>query len=165
MSKGRLPEKSSCSFRFCPNEGGRDAGGPCPIFVSIFHKLYILGQFGEWGGRGRPLPKFIGVQKRWGVRGNFDKIQKNSYFFFGKPSLRPSLHSLITLPKRVMGGGNEQSSRLGSWKWPTWQGDVGDQEDDEFDNHPCQCLLSAWKTEPAWTWCEQCGYRRYCNQV
>ena len=33
-----LPEKNSSSFRFCPNEGG---GGPCPNFLSTFHKLYI----------------------------------------------------------------------------------------------------------------------------
>ena len=28
-----LPKKSSCSFGFCPNEGG---GGPCPIFCPLF---------------------------------------------------------------------------------------------------------------------------------
>ena len=57
---GRFPEKSSCSFGFCPNEGGR--GGPCPNFSSAFHKLYIMGQFGDGEGGGRsPLPKFFGT--------------------------------------------------------------------------------------------------------
>ena len=32
----RISKGSSCSFGFCPNEGG---GGPCPIFLSRFHKL------------------------------------------------------------------------------------------------------------------------------
>ena len=66
MSKGRLPEKSSCSFRFCPNEGGRDAGGPCPIFVSIFHKLYILGQFGELGREGEAPAQIYWRSKKVG---------------------------------------------------------------------------------------------------
>ena len=51
-------------------------------------------------GRGRPLPKFFGTLAfkksgtscpNWGEgggRGNLDKIQKNSYFFFVKPTLR-----------------------------------------------------------------------------
>ena len=34
-------KKSSCSFGFCPNEGGR--GGPCTNFSSAFHKRYIMG--------------------------------------------------------------------------------------------------------------------------
>ena len=94
-----LPKKNSCSFGFCPNEGGR--GGPCPNFSYAFHKLYILGQFGDGEGGGDPCPIFwhIGVQKKWyklsklggggggGGAGNLDKIQKSSYFFFGKPSL------------------------------------------------------------------------------
>ena len=55
-----LPKKSSCSFGFCPNEGGR--GGPCPNFSSAFHKLYIMGQFGDGEGGGRsPLPKIFGT--------------------------------------------------------------------------------------------------------
>ena len=40
--------------------GGR--GGPCPNFSSAFHKLYIMGQFGDGEGGGRsPLPKFFGT--------------------------------------------------------------------------------------------------------
>ena len=54
-------KKSSCSFGFCPNEGGR--GGPCPNFSSAFHKLYIMGQFGDGEGGGRsPLQKILA---RW----------------------------------------------------------------------------------------------------
>ena len=34
-------KKSCCSFGFCPNEGG--GGGPCPNFLSPFHKC-IFGQ-------------------------------------------------------------------------------------------------------------------------
>ena len=88
-----FPEKSSCSFGFCPNEGGR----PCPNFLSTFHKLHILGQFGDEEGGGDPCLNFLAhwrskkvvqvVQIREGGRGNLDKIQNNSYFFFGKPSL------------------------------------------------------------------------------
>ena len=51
-----LTKKSSCSFGFCPNEGG---GGPCPNFLSTFHKLYILGQFGDGEGGGDPCPNFL----------------------------------------------------------------------------------------------------------
>ena len=133
----------------------------CPFFTNCIYWVNL----GNGEGGGGPCPNLLAFKKGGGFEVILTKSKRTATFFFGKPSLRPSLHSLITLPKRVMGGGNEQSSRLGSWKWPTWQGDVGDQEDDEFDNRPCQCLLSAWKTEPAWTWCEQCGYRRYCNQV
>ena len=32
-------------------------GGPCPNFLSTFHKLSIWG----WGGRGGPLPNFFGT--------------------------------------------------------------------------------------------------------
>ena len=87
-----LPKKSSCSFGFCPNEGG---GGPCPNFLSTFHKLFILGQFWDGEGGGDPCPNFLAhwhskkvvqvVQTRGrgarGGRGNFYKIQKNTYFF------------------------------------------------------------------------------------
>ena len=56
-------KKSSCSLGFCPNEGG---GGPCPNFLSTFHKLYILGQFGDGEEGGDPCPNFlhISVKKR-----------------------------------------------------------------------------------------------------
>ena len=56
VTKGRSPEKSSCSFGFCPIEGG---GGPCPNFLSTFHKLYILGQFGDEEGGGDPCSNFL----------------------------------------------------------------------------------------------------------
>ena len=36
--------------------GGR---GPCPNFLSTFHKLYILGQFGDGEGGGDPCPNFL----------------------------------------------------------------------------------------------------------
>ena len=69
-------------------------GGHCPNFLSTFHKLYILGQFGDGEGGGDPCPNFLAhwrskkvvqvVQIRGrGVRGNLDKIQKKSYFFSG----------------------------------------------------------------------------------
>ena len=48
---GRFPEKSSCSFGFCPNEGGE---GPAQFFCQLFTNN--LGM-----GRGRPLPKFFGT--------------------------------------------------------------------------------------------------------
>ena len=52
----RISKGSSCSFKFCPNEEG---GGPCPIFLSTCHKLYILGQFGDGEGGGDPCPIFF----------------------------------------------------------------------------------------------------------
>ena len=55
-NKGRFHEKSSCSFLFCPNEGG---GWPYPNFLSTFHKLYILGQFADGEGGGDPCPIFL----------------------------------------------------------------------------------------------------------
>ena len=58
----------------------------------MIHILYILGQFGDGEGGGDPCPNFLAhlrskkvvqvVQIRGGGRGNLDKIQKNSYFFF-----------------------------------------------------------------------------------
>ena len=80
-----FPKKSSCSFGFCPN-------------LSTFHKLFMLGQFGDGEGGGDPWPNFLAdwrskkVVRVVQIRGtgggeNLDKIQKNSYFFFGRPSL------------------------------------------------------------------------------
>ena len=43
--KGKFPE-SSCSFGFCPN-------------LSTFHKLFMLGQFGDGKGGGDPCPNFL----------------------------------------------------------------------------------------------------------
>ena len=34
-------------------------GGGCPNFLSTFHKLYILGQFGDGEGGEDPCPKFL----------------------------------------------------------------------------------------------------------
>ena len=36
-------------------------GGPCPNFLSTFHKLYILGQFGDGEGGVDPCPIFFGT--------------------------------------------------------------------------------------------------------
>ena len=65
-------------------------GGGCPSFLSTFHKLYILGQFGDREGGGDPCPNFLAhwrlkkvvkvVQIR--VRGGVGVIQKNSYAFW-----------------------------------------------------------------------------------
>ena len=54
-----LPKKIAVLLDFVLMRGG----GPCPNFLSTFHKLYILGQFGEWDGEGRgdPCPKFFGT--------------------------------------------------------------------------------------------------------
>ena len=53
-----LLKKSNCSFGFCPHEGW---GGPCPNFMSTYHKLYILCQFGDGEGGGDPWPIFFGT--------------------------------------------------------------------------------------------------------
>ena len=34
-------------------------GGPCPNFEPTFHKLYMLGQFGDGEGGGDPCPNFL----------------------------------------------------------------------------------------------------------
>ena len=82
-----FPKKSSCSFGFCPNEGGE---GPaqicCPLFTNCIYWVNLgMGREGE-----TPAQIFwhIGVQKKryklsklGGGRGNLDKIQKNSYFW------------------------------------------------------------------------------------
>ena len=84
---------------------GVGGGRPCPNFLSIFHKLYILGQFWDGEGGGDPCPIFLAhrrskkevqvVQIRGRGQGNLDKIQKNSYFF------------LETVPNRQTFGGTE----------------------------------------------------------
>ena len=85
----RFPEKISCSFGFCPNEGGV-GGRALPKFLSTFHKLFMLGQFGDGEGGGDPCPNFLAhwrskkvvqVVQIWGKGGNLDKIQKNSNSF------------------------------------------------------------------------------------
>ena len=82
MSKGRFPEKSSCSFIFCPNEWGRE--GPAQIFCPFFTNC-IIGQFGDGDGEIPAQIKKSGTScPNWGEgggRGNLDKIQKNSYLF------------------------------------------------------------------------------------
>ena len=42
-------------------------GGPCPNLLSTFHKLYILGQFGDGEGGGDHCPNFLAhcVKKKW----------------------------------------------------------------------------------------------------
>ena len=53
-----LPKKSSCSFGFCPNEGG---GRALPKFFVHFSQTVYIGSIWGWGGRGRPLPNFFGT--------------------------------------------------------------------------------------------------------
>ena len=77
-----FPKKSSCSFLFCPlytnyiywvNFGmGREGETPAQIF---WHKKVV--QVVQIRGRGSEV--------------NLDKIQKNSYFFIGRPSLTKSI--------------------------------------------------------------------------
>ena len=73
----------------------RGGGGPCPNFLSTFHKLYILGQFGD--GR-TPAQIFwhTGVRKsgtscpNYGRGGGVKVIwtkSKRTASFFGSPSL------------------------------------------------------------------------------
>ena len=64
-------------------------GGALPKFCAHFSQTLYIGSIWGWGGRGTPLPKWYKLSKFWGGggRGYLDKIQKNSYFFFGKPSL------------------------------------------------------------------------------
>ena len=106
-----FPKKSSCSFGFCTNEGG---AGPCPNFLSTFHKLCILGQFGDGKRGGDPCPNLLAhwrskkvvqvVQIGGRGRGNLDKIQKNSYFFFVKPSLIHFNILTLTIPSQFCQG-------------------------------------------------------------
>ena len=51
-----LLRKRMHSFGFCPNEGG---GGTCPNFC--FSQTLYIGSIWRWGGRGRPLAKFLGT--------------------------------------------------------------------------------------------------------
>ena len=50
-----LPKKVAVPLDFVQLRGG----GPCPNFLSTFHKLYILGQFGDGEGGGDPCPNFL----------------------------------------------------------------------------------------------------------
>ena len=69
----------------------REGGEPCPDCLSTFHKLYILGQFGD--GEGDPCPNFC----KWcnlskfggggGVKVIWTKSKRTATFFFGRPSL------------------------------------------------------------------------------
>ena len=68
---------------FCPNEGRR--GGPCPIFSLAFHKLYIMGQFGDGEGGGDPCPNFLAhwrskkvvqVVQEWNSEFGSNKVKK-----------------------------------------------------------------------------------------
>ena len=69
-------------------------GGACPNFLSTFHKLYILGQFGDGEGGGDPCPNFLAdwrskkvvrvVQIRGtGGRRKFGQNPKEQLFFSG----------------------------------------------------------------------------------
>ena len=60
-----LPKKVAVLLDFVQLRGG---GGPWPNFLSTFHKLYILGQFGDGEGGGDPMPNFFGtlaLKKKW----------------------------------------------------------------------------------------------------
>ena len=74
----------------------RGGGGPCPNFLSTFHKLYILGQFGDGEGGGDPCPNLLAhwrskkvvqvVQIRGrggGGPGKFGKNPKEELLFSG----------------------------------------------------------------------------------
>ena len=53
--KGRFPGKKVAVLLDFVQRGG----GPCPNFVSTFHKLYIFGQFGDGEGGGDPCPNCL----------------------------------------------------------------------------------------------------------
>ena len=88
-----LPIRSSCSFGFCPNEGGGGLG-PAQNFCPLFTNCMYWVNFGMEREGETPAQIFwhIRIQKSGtscqnlgegggGGRGNSDKIQKNSYFF------------------------------------------------------------------------------------
>ena len=85
-------KKSSCSFGFCPNEGGR--GGPSPNFSYTFHKLYLLGQFGEGEGGEDPCPNFSSAFHKLYIMGQFGDGEGGGRSplpkFFGTLALRKS---------------------------------------------------------------------------
>ena len=82
-----LPKKIAVLLDFVQMRG---RGGPCPNFLSTFHKLHILGQFGDGEGGGDPCPnclahwrpkkvvQVVQIGGRRGGQGNLDIIQKNS---------------------------------------------------------------------------------------
>ena len=57
-----LPKKVAVLLDLVQMRGG---GGPYPNFLSTFHKLYILGQFGDGEGGGDPCPNFLA---HWGSK-------------------------------------------------------------------------------------------------
>ena len=87
-----IPKRSSCSFGFCPNEGGE---GPAQTFCPLFTNCIYWVNLGKGREGETPAQIFwhISVKKKWyklpklgglgGGRGNLDKIQMNSYFFLG----------------------------------------------------------------------------------
>ena len=90
-SKGRSPEKNSCSFGFCPNEGGGPAQIFCPLFTNCIYWVNLgMGREGE-----TPAQIFwhIGVQKKWyklsklggggGVEVIWTKSKRTATFFSG----------------------------------------------------------------------------------
>ena len=85
-------KKSSCSFGFCPNEGGE---GPAQIFGPLFTNCIYwvnsgMGREGEtpaqnfWHiGIKQKVVQVVQIRGRVGGRGDLDKIQKNSLFVSG----------------------------------------------------------------------------------
>ena len=103
-----LPKKGVVLLDFVQMRGG----GPCPNFLSTFHKLYILGQFGDGEGGGDPWPNFLAdwrskkvvrvVQIRGtGGRRKFGQNPKEQLLFFGRPSLIWEMRNLYILHDRL----------------------------------------------------------------
>ena len=88
-----FPKKVAVLLDFVQLRGG----GPCPNFLSTFHKLYILGQFGDGEGGGDPCPNFLAhwrskkVVQVVQIRGRGVEViwttSKRTATFFGRPSL------------------------------------------------------------------------------
>ena len=82
-----LPKKGVVLLDFVQMRGG----GPCPNFLSTFHKLYMLGEFGDGEGGDTPAKKFwhVGVKKKWyklsksggGVEVIWTKSKRTATFF------------------------------------------------------------------------------------
>ena len=81
MSKGRFPEKSSCSFRFCQNEGGRE--GPAQIFCPFFTNCIFWVNLGNGEGGGGPCPNLLAFKKGGGFEVILTKSKRTATFFSG----------------------------------------------------------------------------------
>ena len=110
MSKGRFPEKSSCSFGFCPNYLDRP---PPPPLIWTTCTIFLNANVPKNLGRGLPflphaqIDQIHIVCEKWTKNlgralppPQLDKIQKNSYFF------------RETFPKRTLGANNFISSNI-----------------------------------------------------